>query len=126
MKNFILILSILISFVNCSNNNNESDENSIIGTWNLLKFESGFSPIENYNNGDIIWVFQQNGTVNVTINSSIASSPIKPRGSYNYSLTGSRILIGDTEFDYEFNKSLLIISDNPSADGFRAEFLKNQ
>jgi hypothetical protein len=124
MKNIFLILSILLSFINCSNNI-DNNENSIIGTWNLLKFEPGFSPTENFNNGDIIWVFQQNETVNITIDTSISSSPIKPSGNYNYSLSESRILIGDTEYDYEFNKNILIISDNPSADGFRAEFSKN-
>jgi hypothetical protein len=126
MKNIFLILCILLSFINCSNNNIGNNENSIIGTWSLLKFEPGFSPTENFNNGDIIWIFQQNGTVNITIDISISSSPIKQSGSYNYSLTERRILIGDTEYDYEFNKSILVISDNPSADGFRAEFSKNQ
>lgn len=122
MKNLILILSIMFSFISCSNNSNENNENSIIGTWSLIRFEPGFSPIENFNERQIIWAFQKNGIVNITINTSISSTPIKSSGSYNYSLTGSKIIIDNTQYDYYFKNGFLIISDNPSADGFRAEF----
>ncbi len=124
MKNLILIFSMLLSLTSCTSNDTSKQENLLIGTWNLMKFENGFSPTENFSNGDIIWNFQENG--NVSINSLMTNSPIKPNGSYNYSLTGNRILIGDTEYDYEFNNSILFISDNPSADGFKATFTKQK
>ena len=122
MKNFVIILSVIFSFTTCSYNSNENDENTIIGAWTLIKFEPGFSPVENFNEGKILWEFQKNGILNITIDTSISSTPIKSGGSYKYSLTGSRILIGNTQYDYEFKNSFLIISNNPSADGFRAEF----
>lgn len=112
----------MFSFISCSNNSDENDENIIIGSWSLIKFEPGFSPIEYFDKSQIIWVFQKNGIVYITINTSISSTPIKSSGSYNYSLTESRIIIDNTQYDYYFKNGFLIISDNPSADGFRAEF----
>ncbi len=125
MKLRLLLTCIIFSMLGCSDDNNGNAENNIIGTWSLTKFEAGFSPFQDFNKGVVVWIFQQNGMVNITVDDSVLSIPIKPTGSYVYSLIGSKITIGDDEYDFQFTNGLLIISDNPSANGFRAEFSKN-
>jgi hypothetical protein len=111
--------------LSCSDDNNTNAEDELIGTWNLMKFEAGFSPFQNFNKGTVVWIFQPNGRVNITVDTSVLAAPIKPTGSYDYSLIGSKITIGDDEYDFQFANGFLIISDNPEANGFRAEFFKN-
>lgn len=121
MKTIILIFCMLTSLSSCNNDSNAQDV-SITGNWNFIKFENGFSPVENFKEGDIIMVFQEDGIV--LINSSVDSTPIKPNGSYNYSVNGNKLTIDNEEYDYTIEKNQLIIFDDPSADGFKATFLK--
>ena len=99
---------------------------SIFRKWNLIKFEGGFSPIENFNEGEIIWEFQLNNIVKIANDNSVSSPPIKPNGKYNFSINGSEIFIDNLEYDFILVSSSLIISNNPSSDGFKATFFANQ
>ena len=125
MKTLIFMCIALISLSSCSDSN-KTEDISIFRKWNLIKFEGGFSPTEKFNEGIIIWEFQQNNTVKIVNDNSISSPPIKPNGEYNFSINGSKILIDNLEFDFILENSSLIISNNPSSDGFKATFSANQ
>ena len=58
------------------------------------------------------------------MNQSISSTPVLPTGEHLFSINEDPIIIDDMEFDYEIDNNLLIISDDPSADGFRIELIK--
>jgi hypothetical protein len=124
MKNIILILSMFLFFSNCSEQEIKQEENLIYNKWNLVKFEPGFSPIETFNEGKIIWLFQKSNKVKVEIDNSVLSSPIKSSGEYEFFLNGNLISIDNIEYDYSINANTLIISDDPSSDGFKATFSK--
>jgi len=124
MKNIFLILSMFFFFTNCSEQKVTQEENLIYNKWYLVKFEPGLSPTETFNEGKVIWLFQQENKLKVEIDNSVSSSPIKPIGEYEFSLNGNRISIGNIEYDYSINENTLIISDDPSSDGFKATFLK--
>ena len=59
MKNMFLILSIFLFITGCSEEETKQQENSIYGQWNLIKYEPGLSPTENFNTGQISWTFFQ-------------------------------------------------------------------
>jgi len=125
MKNTLLVIYVLFSVLSCSSND-ENNNNPLIGSWSLVKLESGFSETLNFESGEIIWDFQQNGTLSVLVTGSIANSQIVSSGNHSYSVAGDDVIIDNQRFDFHFENSLLIISDSPEADGFRAEFVKNQ
>lgn len=124
MKNIYLTLSIFLLFTNCSEQEIIQKENPIYNKWSLVKFEPGLSPTETFNEGKVEWFFQQSNKLKVEIDNSISSSPIKPNGEYVFSLNGNRISIDNIEYDYSINENTLIISDDPSSDGFKATFSK--
>lgn len=125
MKNTLLIICVLFSVLSCSNNNGNSG-NPLMGSWSLIKFESGFSESSNFELGEIVWKFQEDGILSVLITGSIANSYIVSTGNHNYPVEGEVVIIDNQRFDLHFENRLLIISDSPEADGFRAEFVKNQ
>lgn len=124
MKTLVLILSILFSLTGCNNNKIEKQEIDIIGLWNLTKYEPGFSPTENFNNGEISWTFQSTNKLQVQVSNSVNTPPLKKTGEYDFSINNGRILIDDIEYGFSINENKLILSDDPSADGFRATFTK--
>jgi len=124
MKNMYLILSVLFLFTGCNEEEAKPQETSIYNKWNLVKFEPGLSPTETFSEGEITWFFQQQNKLNVEIDNSISSSPIKPNGEYQFSLSGNSISIENMKYDFSINEDTLIISDDPSSDGFKATFSK--
>ncbi len=56
MRSFLLTTCVILSFLSCSNNN-ENTDNPLIGSWSLVKFESGFSETLNFESDEIIWTF---------------------------------------------------------------------
>jgi hypothetical protein len=124
MKNMFLILSIFLFITGCSEEETKQQENSIYGQWNLIKYEPGLSPTENFNTGQISWTFFSTNNLQVQANNSVNTPPLKTTGEYNFSINGSRISIDDIEYDFSVNRNALIISDNPSSDGFKITFSK--
>lgn len=124
MKPIILILGILFSLAGCSNDKIEKQEIDITGLWHLMKFEPGLSPTEKFSKNQIIWRFQQANTLIIQIDGTVSSPPLKTNGKYNFSVNGNRVTIDNKKYDFSINKNTLIISDDPSADGFKATFLK--
>ena len=124
MKNMYLILSIFFFITGCSEEETKQQEKSIYGQWNLIKYEPGFSPTENFNNGEISWTFQSTNKLQVQVSNSVNKPPLKTIGEYDFSINSDRILIDYIEYDFSINGNTLIISDDPSADGFRATLTK--
>ena len=125
MKNMYLILAVLFFFTSCNKEKEQEQENSIYGKWYLLKFEPGISPTETFIEGEIVWTFKQENKLIIELGNDVSSSPIEPTGEYKFLVNKNRISIGNREFDYSKNEDTLIISNNPSADGFRATFTKS-
>jgi len=119
-----LILTILFMFTGCNKEEVKQQENLILGQWSLIKFEPGFSPTENFTNGKVIWLFQQPNKLKVEIANTVSFSPIKSTGEYEFSLSGNLISIDNLEYDFSINGNILVISDDPSSDGFKATFSK--
>jgi hypothetical protein len=124
MKDMLLIFAMLFLFTGCNEEEAKQQETSVYNKWNLIKFEPGLSPTETFSEGKITWLFQQENKLKVEIDNSVSSSPIKSTGEYGFSLNGNRISIGNIEYDYSINENTLIISDDPSSDGFKATFSK--
>jgi hypothetical protein len=127
MKLIAIIFNILLLFSSCSDNEAINIEGPIAGKWSSIKYETGYSPIENFDIGKIIWEFKKTGTLNVIIDESISSTPVLPTGKYKYFMNENelKITIDNTEYDYEIDNTKLIIHDDPASDGFRIEFIKN-
>ena len=124
MKNIFLILTAFFFFTGCCREVVKQQENSIYSKWHLVKFEPGLSPTQIFIEGKIIWLFQQQNKLKVEIDNTVSSSPIKSTGEYEFSLNGNRISIDHVKYDFSISEKTLIISDNPSSDGFKATFSK--
>lgn len=124
MKNMFLILSIFLFITGCREEETKQQENSIYGQWSLIKYEPGLSPTENFNIGQIYWTFQSTNNLQVQVNNSVSTPPLKTTGEYDFSINGSRISIDDIEYDLSVNGNALIVSDSPSSDGFKITFSK--
>lgn len=140
MKKLFSIITFVLLFIGCTNINNEDKvaqnepdtngsaiepiiESPIVNEWSLIKFEPGFSPTKNFKEKEIVWTFLENGTLKVETSLS-NSLPIKSIGVYGFSLREKQIVFGETGYDFELKNESLIISDDPSSDGFRATFYK--
>lgn len=140
MKTLIFFLSILL-FVSCNNdddNSTETEQHEIVATWNLIRYEPGFSPTTNYTD-EISWEFNPDNTINVNIvnGTEISNSmPLNVNGNYNYIINDNETIIGNityndividgTTYDFFFVNEQLYIEDTigNDADGRRLTFLK--
>ncbi len=120
----ILILSIFFLITGCNEEEAKQQGNSIYGKWSLIKYEPGFSPTENFSVNQISWSFEQTNVLKIQVDNTISTPPIKSEGQYDFSLNDNRVTIDNVEYDFSINENTLIISDDPSSDGFKATFLK--
>jgi hypothetical protein len=124
MKKMFLILSIFFLITGCGEEETKQQENSIYNQWSLIKYEPGLSPTEDFNENQIYWDFQQTNILKVQVDNTVSTPPLKTEGEYDFSLNGNRVSIGNMEYDFSISENTLIISDDPSSDGFKATFLK--
>lgn len=120
----------MLQFCSKSDDANTQLNNEIVGTWKLIKFEAGFGPTFNYD-GEIIWKFNTNNTIDVAIANGTEVYPSLPysnTGNYTYNIPSTNVLnLNQTEnWNYNISSSQLIIHQNPSADGRRLTFTKVQ
>ncbi len=132
MKSIFLTFISFFMLQSCNNSDDQitQQNNEIVGTWKLSKFEAGFGPTYNYD-GEITWEFNANNTIDVTITNGTnvySSLPLGASGSYNYNIPNTNVLnLSQTEnWNYEISNNQLIINQNPSADGRRLTFNKIQ
>lgn len=124
MKNMYLILSMFFFITSCNEEETKQQENSIYNQWSLIKYEPGLSPTENFNVSQISWNFQQTNILKIQVDNTIITPPLKTEGEYDFSINGNRVSINNMIFDFSISENTLIISDNPSSDGFKATFSK--
>ena len=132
MKAIILILSIFLA-TSCNNdddNSTEQNNQDIVATWYLIKYEPGFSPTDNYTD-EIQWTFASNNTVDVVIEngtSTNSSLPLNSNGNYTYSINGNEITIENVTYNFVINNNELLIEDTvgQSADGKKLTFSKSE
>ncbi len=68
-KVYLLCIISIGVLVSCNNDDTSSDSESILGTWNFVNVRGGLNPINvDYNLGDVIWTFEQNGDLSVENN----------------------------------------------------------
>lgn len=125
-----LILSVLFLFTGCHEEEAKQQENSIYGTWSLIKYEPGFSPTENFSENQIIWTFNSNNSLNVLISIGTEVSdklPLNSNGEYIYAANNNELIINNNQgFKYEITNNELIMSTfvGLEADGMRITFKK--
>jgi hypothetical protein len=98
---------------------------ALTGEWNLMQYSGGLMGFENYNKDDLTWTFNNNGMVDVLINTTLNNSmmPIQTTQTTTYVVNGTIVQLG-TGQDYEiaFENGQLILSRNPELDGPRIAF----
>ena len=132
MKTIVLILSLFLA-TSCSNDDDNStvqNNQEIVATWYLIKYEPGFSPTDNYTD-EIQWTFNSDNTVDVVIENGTSvnfSLPLNSNGNYTYSIEDDEIMIENVNYKYEINGNVLIIEDliGQSADGQKLTFEKKE
>lgn len=119
MKNLILIFSIILSFNSCSQNDeNKTDNNSIVGTWKVIEILSsdGGSPL--------LWHTIENGsTYTFYSNGVIKSSKFSCDVSGRYTIINSNLIhveydCGNSKINYNldftFMENKLLLTPNPN------------
>ena len=136
MKKIILILSVFMVITNCKNdddnniqqNNDTEPDHEIVAKWKLTEFVQ-FGPSYDYN-GEILWTFDSNETVNVVIVDGTdlsANLPLNTSGIYSYSFVQSNdsgILLDNQPFIFKIinNELILLANGGPSNDGEQLTF----
>lgn len=134
MKNLVLILNIFLVITSCKNDDNiqQNDDiepnHEIVGKWKLTEFAQ-FGPSYDYN-GEILWTFESNETMNVVIvdgTNVSANLPLNTSGIYSYSFVQSNdsgISLDNQPFIYEIvnNELILLANGGPSNDGEQLTF----
>ncbi len=113
----ILILTVIIIACEVPKNENQS---KIFDSWSLISIGGGFFQPEEFNIGDIIWVFETNELLVVYINISLSNNskvPLHNDGVYDYILNDGSLTIKGVDYSYYFVDKLLVLTDDPAADG---------
>ncbi len=119
---FLNILMFATIFVSCKKTKTTTTPNDeLSGRWSLVEISKGFGGSETFRVNDIIWEFNSNNTINVTLNvNPNLEIPLDAPGIYNYTVNGNQITLpnGITfEFKLLSNGTMLRLSDNGAADG---------
>ncbi len=119
---FLNILVFVTILVSCKKNETTATPNDELnGRWSLVEISKGFGGSESFVVNDIIWEFNSNNTIEVTLNvNPNLEIPLDATGSYDYSVNGNYITISNSNtFEYELlsNGTILRLSDNGAADG---------
>ncbi|MBC8884138.1 hypothetical protein H9X57_14570 [Flavobacterium piscinae] len=132
LNSFVLIATILIISCNSEENNNNPN-NELLGTWNLYRTTGMIPNVPVFNNGQVIWVFNSNNTVDIT-NTIVSTDPnyiytLLPTGNYSYSIdisNGNLLTVnGQNIGKVDINGNIMLLNDNVELDGFLTEFHKN-
>ena len=130
-KVYLLCIISIGVLVSCNNDDTSSDSESILGTWNFVNVRGGFNPINvDYNLGDVIWTFEQNGDLSVE-NNIMTTGPEQiysqfETGVYSYATeinSGTQYLYVENSQIGSFiiDGNTLLIDDGFNSDGFITE-----
>lgn len=129
MKNLILLCSVILSFNSCSQNDeNKTNNNSIVGTWKLIEFYSsdgGSTPQWHTVENGYTYTFYSNGI--------IKSNKFSCDGKYTISNSNTMHIEFDCDnskmngnFDFTFIEKKMIFTPNPNTcfEGCNEKFMK--
>ncbi len=124
MKNVFLILSVLFLLASCEKEKTidkpiGQSNHEIVASWNLVKCEGGFSPIDIFTD-EIQWTFASNNTISVVIKDGTEiknqNLPLSINGVYSCSINDSTLTIPDNQnYYYRIIGDTLILSSSKSA-----------
>jgi len=124
----IIIISFLVILTCCDDNKNDDfSEKAFFGNWELKSLLGGFAPTEIFKENEILWLFNSDKTLKITINKELSDKsrlPIKIDTIVSYSYDTINISIGLYKYEYKFEGKTLKIIDNLASDGIMLEFVK--
>ena len=85
-----------------------------------MSFQCCLFESEVFDPGDIIWTFNSDNTLDVSINTTLIENsqlPIQESTSVPYSTTSDTVLLESIEYDYFFEEGQLYLTDDPEVDG---------
>ena len=118
MKRLLFIPVLIFCLLGCESDDSQS--NSLSGSWNLLFFQCCLLESEEFDEGDIIWTFNPDNTLDVRINTTLTANsqlPIQESSSVSYSSTSNTVSFLAIEYDYFFKEGQLYLTDDPEVDG---------
>ncbi|QRM89724.1 hypothetical protein FG167_10970 [Lacinutrix sp. WUR7] len=136
-KKTLVFVFICLSFLACCNNDddnqNETQEHAIHGTWNLSNVSGGFVGIDiDYNRGEVVWTFNDNNKQLIVENNIMTTGPEQiysglNTGNYTYEIqeiedTEVLYIDGNTRGVISISNTTLTIDDGVAADGFLTTF----
>lgn len=130
MKTFFLnILVFTTIFVSCDKDETTTTTtDELYGEWSLVENSKGFGGSETFEINDIIWKFNSDNTINVTLNvTPDLELPLGITGVYEYTLDGNQITLPDGstfEFILLLDGTILRLSANGASDGDIISFEK--
>ena len=107
--------------------NNTNNANPFVREWNLKQVSGGFSQLESFQRGDVIFDFMENDSVKINLNIILQSTskvPIKNDTIIYYEFDSLKILLGSQEYEYRFEEAKLKLIDNLASDGIMMELEK--
>ncbi|HET8810467.1 MAG TPA: hypothetical protein VFM65_09420 [Flavobacteriaceae bacterium] len=128
MKPIIFTFLVLFfgCFAGCDNSDNDIDDPTIYGSWNLMNISGGFAGVDNdFERGTIIWTFDGNSSELVVENNNTEEViDGLDSGTYMFSISGSDTLFveGGRFGVYTVSKTQLIIDQGVASDGFLLKF----
>ncbi len=117
--------------LSCSDKNIDTPQNKpnnlFIGEWNLSQIFGGFSPTEKFENGDVVFDFTENDSVNVSVEIALEDGsklPYKNDTTLHYNYDSLEVFIADKKFEYIIADSVLKLYDDLASDGIMIELVK--
>ncbi len=124
----IIIISLMLLCNSCDNDKKDDfSTNPFIGKWELKSIIGGFSPIEIFQENEILWTFNTDESLEIKINkelSNVSKLPIKVDTTLSYSYDTINISIGTNKFEYKLEGKTLKLYDNLASDGIMLELEK--
>ena len=128
MKTIFLSIFVLATiFISCDKEETTTTD-ILYGKWSLIENSKGFGGSETFETNNIIWEFNSDNTVSVTINvTPDLELPLGTTGIYEYNLDGNQITLPDGiafEVIILSDGNILRLSDNGASGGDIISFEK--
>ncbi|NMH87267.1 hypothetical protein [Flavivirga algicola] len=123
MKKIILLFS-LIGFISSCSNDDNTNQNTLNGTWHLIDVTCECMPVD-FQIGEHVWNFDLSNKKISVLNNPDENLQILDTGDYTFTLKAKKIKILSVEYDYYFKNGNLFLSDHPEIDGPLMEFTRN-
>ena len=124
---FLSIFVFATIFISCDKEETTTTD-ILYGKWSLIENSKGFGGSEIFETNNIIWEFNSDNTVSVTINvTPDLELPLGTTGVYEYNLDGNQITLPDGitfEIIILSDGNILRLSDNGASDGDIISFEK--